>query len=91
METRQTWTVDSIEEGVAAVDAGGSMVRLPLWLLPEGVREGDVLSVVRETAQGRVTLGVRSDPGATAAALRRSAWQIGSKAPQRDPGGDIAL
>lgn len=38
--------VDRIEEGRAALEVDGrELVNLPLWMLPPGVREGDVLRV----------------------------------------------
>jgi hypothetical protein len=90
------WIVDSIEEDVAAIEAeGGRTLRVPLSLLPEGVREGDVLSVERtETRAGRVTLCIDVDPRATDDAYRKSERQVRRKPGKRaarDPGGDIEL
>jgi hypothetical protein len=91
--TRRTWTVDSIEEGMAALEEeGGRVLRLPLWLLPEGVREGEVLTVSRvEDGRGGVVLTVRVDREATERALRRSREQLERTPPGNDPGGDIVL
>lgn len=91
-ETSRTWTVDSIEEGIAAVQAdGGRMIRLPLWLLPGAVREGDVLSVQREERDGTAALTVRVDREATERALARSRAQVEGTPPQNDPGGNVVL
>jgi len=91
-ETSRTWTVDSIEEGIAAVqEDGGRMVRLPLWLLPDGVREGDVLSVARREEDGAAVLTVRVDHDATERALERSREQVEKAPPGNDPGGHIVL
>jgi hypothetical protein len=50
------WVIDRIEGEWAVVDRpDGTSFDLPLWMLPEGSREGDVL---------RVTVG-RDDPAAT--------------------------
>jgi hypothetical protein len=88
----RTWVVDSIEEGVAALEEDGArLVRLPAWLLPDGAREGDVLAVSRTArGDGDVTLRLTIDRAATEAALRRSREQLGGVA-GRDPGGDIVL
>jgi DUF3006 family protein len=88
----RTWVVDSIEEGIAALEEDGAwLVRLPAWLLPDGAREGDVLAVSRTAeSDGAATLRVTIDRAATEAALRRSREQLG-RAAGRDPGGDIVL
>ena len=90
------WTIDSIEDDIAAIEEeGGRMLHLPLSLLPRGVREGDVLVVERDRARtGGVTLRITPDPAATDAAYRASARQLrrkpGARA-ARDPGGDVQL
>jgi cation transport regulator ChaC len=89
---RRTWTVDSIEEGIAAVaDEDGRMLRLPLWLLPDTVREGDVVAVAREEGADGVVLRVAVDRDATERALRRSREQVESAPPGPHPTGDIVL
>ncbi|HEX2095481.1 MAG TPA: DUF3006 domain-containing protein [Longimicrobiaceae bacterium] len=90
---RRSWMVDSVEEGIAAVEEdGGRILRLPLWLLPEGVREGEILAVLREgdTNRGSVLI-VRVDREATERALRRSRVRMGQAPPGNDPGGPIVL
>lgn len=91
-EAQRTWTVDSIEEGIAAVEEdGGRILHLPDWLLPDGVKEGDVLTATREeSGDGRLVLTVRIDREATERALRRSREQL-ERLRGRDPGGDIVL
>ncbi|HEV2146307.1 MAG TPA: DUF3006 domain-containing protein [Longimicrobiaceae bacterium] len=89
---RRTWTVDSIEEGVAAVaEEGGRVLHLPLWLLPDGVREGDVVAVAREEGPDRVVLHLAVDRDATERALRRSREQVEGAPPGPHPTGDIVL
>lgn len=88
---RTTWTVDAIEEGIAALEAEGKLLHLPLELLPAGVREGDVLAVDREEQVDASTLRIRIDRAATEAALQRSREQLRSIRPANDPGGDIVL
>lgn len=92
-ETERTWTIDSIEEGIAAVEeSGGRMVRVPAWLLPADAREGDVVSVTREERDGAAVLTLRLDRPATEQALRRSREQVEGTPPQpHDPGGPIVL
>lgn len=90
-QTQRTWTVDSIEEGIAAVEEqGGRMIRVPAWLLPDGVREGDVVAVTREGGDGAAVLTFRVDREATERALARSREQV-ERLRSRDPGGDIVL
>ncbi len=85
-----TWTVDAVEEGIAAIEADGKLLHLPLALLPAGVREGDVLAVDREEQADAATLHIRIDRAATEAALQRSRDKLRSVRPG-DPGGDIVL
>jgi hypothetical protein len=84
--------VDSIEEGVASVEEDAArLVHVPLWLLPEGVRESDVLSVRREAdGDGGVRLRIEVDRAATDGALERSREQL-DRMGGGDPGGDIRL
>jgi hypothetical protein len=86
-----TWTVDAIEEGIAALEAEGKLLHLPLALLPTGVREGDVLAVERTSDADGCVLHIRPDPAATEAALLRSRDQLRAMRPTNDPGGDIVL
>lgn len=87
----RTWTVDSIEEGIAAVhDESGALLHLPAWLLPDGVREGDVVAVERGTHGPSATLRLSIDRPATDAALRASRAQL-ARLKRDDPGGDIQL
>lgn len=89
---KRTWTIDSIEEGIAAVLEGdGAPLHLPASLLPEGTREGDVLAVERTVARnGAVTLRLRIDREAGAAALEASRAQV-ARMKSRDTGGDVQL
>lgn len=85
------WAIDQLEEGTAAVEQDGDhMFEIPRWLLPPAAREGDVLAAELATsADGAVTVTVRVDPTATAAAKTPKR----AKPPRspKDPGGDIAL
>ncbi|HEX8359550.1 MAG TPA: DUF3006 domain-containing protein [Longimicrobium sp.] len=86
-----TWTVDSIEEGIAAVlDESGELLHLPAWLLPDEVREGDIVAVERKARGRSATLRLTIDRAATDAALRASRDQL-ARLKQDDPGGDIQL
>jgi hypothetical protein len=91
---RHTWTIDVIEEGAAAVEVDGRQVTpLPRWLLPEGAKEGDVLTVHHERSRERSTLTIEIDREEGKKALRRSKEQRarGSKMASNDPGGDVVL
>ena len=84
--------VDRIEGDLAVVETGeGQMLDLPEWLLPAGVREGDVVVVQSSMAEdGARRLELRVDRDATAAA-RSEAVRMLERLRSRDPGGDIEL
>jgi len=89
--SRHTWIVDVIEDGSASIEVDGRTVTpIPQWLLPEGVREGDVLSVTHDRQEGKSTLLIETDPEAKRKALDRSEKQVTRK-PKNDPGGDVSL
>jgi DUF3006 family protein len=87
---RRRWVVDSIEEGIAALEEDGDrLVHVPAWLLPGGAKEGIILSLERERT-GRDTSVVRItiDDDAT-----RDARRIAKERRRTggDSRGDIAL
>jgi DUF3006 family protein len=89
--SKHTWIVDVIEDGSASIEVDGRTVTpIPQWLLPEGVREGDVLSVTHDRGEGKSALIIETDPEAKRKALDRSASQVARK-PNNDRGGDISL
>lgn len=89
--SRHTWIVDVIEDGSASIEVDGRTVTpVPEWLLPEGVREGDVLSVTHDRQEGKSALIIETDPEAKARALNRSKKQVSRKS-ANDRGGDISL
>jgi hypothetical protein len=89
--SRHTWIVDVIEDGSASIEVDGRTVTpIPQWLLPEGVREGDVLSVTHDRGEGKSALLIETDPEAKKKALDRSAQQVGRKS-KNDRSGDISL
>jgi hypothetical protein len=89
------WVVDSIEEFVASIEVdGGKMIQLPQWVLPDGARDGHVLSVCHDRPTGgtRSVLTIEIDEKGTKDALDASAAQVAKHRKQpNDPGGDIAL
>lgn len=88
------WTVDSIEEGIVAVlPEEGELFHLPVALLPDAVREGDVLMVRTREGEAGATRELRIEVNreATDEALRRSREQLDRHRAQNDPGGDIVL
>jgi hypothetical protein len=90
-QSKHTWIVDVIEDGSASIEVDGrSVTPIPQWILPEGVREGDVLSVTHDRKEGRSALLIETDPDAKRKALDRSAKQVTRKS-TNDVGGDITL
>lgn len=89
------WVIDSIAEGVAAIEVDdGQVVRLPQGLLPPGAAEGQVLSVRQELdiPGKRSTVTIEIDAAATAAAIAASRAQVaGIKSVSKDRGGNIKL
>lgn len=85
------WVIDSLEEGIAAVEEDGArMLHVPAWLLPASAREGDVLCVERRDEGAAVSFRIEVDPAATQAALERSREEV-SRLSGSDPGGEIVL
>ena len=65
-ESTSIWVIDQIENRTVAVEIdGGVVITLPLHVLPDGVREGDVLKVT-----------IVPDPAEQARRLARSAAQV---------------
>jgi hypothetical protein len=89
--SKHTWIVDVIEDGSASIEVDGRTVTpIPQWMLPEGVREGDVLSVTHDRREGKSALLIETDPEAKKKALDRSAKQVSRKS-TNDRGGDVSL
>ena len=90
-QSKHTWIVDVIEDGSASIEVDGRTVTpVPQWMLPEGVREGDVLSVTHDRREGKSELLIETDPDARKKLLDRSAKQVARKS-KNDRGGDISL
>jgi hypothetical protein len=86
-----TWVVDVIEDGAASIEVDGRTVTpIPQWMLPEGAKEGDVLSVTHERKEGKSVLIIETDPEAKKKMLDRSEKQVSRKS-KNDRGGDIQL
>lgn len=94
-DTEHRWAVDGIEEGVARIEEDGErMITLPLWLLPSGVREGQLLIVTRTGGADSSIVTIRLDDTGTATALTKSGAQvekIAKASKKRDGGGNVAL
>jgi DUF3006 family protein len=89
--SRHTWVVDVIEDGSASIEVDGRAVTpIPQWMLPEGAKEGDVLSVTHDRSEGNSTLVIESDPAARKRMLDKSVKQVSRKS-KNDRGGDIQL
>jgi hypothetical protein len=71
--SKHVWVVEVIEDGSASIEVDGRTVTpIPQWMLPEGVREGDVLSVKHDRREGKSELLIETDPDAKKKALDRS-------------------
>src|SRR3954452_6849765 len=80
-----TWIVDVIEDGSASIEVDGrSVTPIPEWLLPQGVKEGDVLSVSHDRGEGKSTLVIENDPEARKKALDKSVKQVSRKPRRKD-------
>ena len=89
--SRHTWVIDVIEDGAASIEVDGRIVTpIPVWMLPEGSKEGDVLSVTHDKQHGKSALLIETDPAAKKKALAKSAKQVARKS-RNDRGGDIQL
>lgn len=89
--SKHTWVVDVIEDGSASIEVDGRTITpIPQWMLPEGVKEGDVLAVTHDRREGKSTLLIETDPEAKKKALDRSEKQVSRKS-KNDRGGDIQL
>ena len=89
--SKHSWIVDVIEDGSTSIEVDGRTVTpIPQRLLPEGVREGDVLSVTHDRREGKSALLIETDPEAKKKALDKSAKQVARKS-KNDRGGDIRL
>ena len=89
--SKHIWVVDIIEDGSASIEVDGRTVTpIPEWMLPEGVKEGDVLSVTHDRREGKSELVIETDPEAKRKALDQSERQVSRKS-KNDRGGDIQL
>ena len=89
--SKHTWIVDVIEDGSASIEVDGRTVTpVPEWMLPEGVKEGDVLSVTHDRKLGKSELVIETDPEAKRRGLDRSERQVSRKS-KNDRGGDVQL
>jgi hypothetical protein len=87
--SKHTWVVDVVEDGSASIEVDGRTVTpIPAWILPEGVREGDMLSVTHDKREGKSALLIETDPDVKRKALDGSAKQVSRKA-KNDNAGDI--
>lgn len=91
------WALDSIEEGMARLEEDGErMITIPLYLLPPGVAEGQLLRVTRTPDPDRksVVITIAIDDAGTAKAFRKSVEttaQAMAESKKHDRGGDVSL
>lgn len=83
--------VDRIEGDFAVVElTGGPTLDLPLWMLPDGVREGDVIRTRLADLAGVRRIDLEIDRAETDRRRALAAESL-SRLQSRDPGGDIVL
>jgi hypothetical protein len=64
-KSKHVWIISVIEDGSASIEVDGkSVTPIPAWMLPEGAREGDVLSVTHDRREGKSALTIQADPEA---------------------------
>ena len=86
------WTVDAIDDDVARLESeDGAPLVLPRRLLPEQLREGDVLRVELARGAQHATVELVLDEGEMQARLERSAEQLAEADELTQGKGDIAL
>jgi hypothetical protein len=87
----EVYVVDALESReLASLESdGGVRVVVPRAWLPVGAREGHVLTVERSEGNGRTTLLVEVDEGATEA--RRAAMRERREGIPKGPAGDLDL
>lgn len=83
--------VDRVEGDhvVVEMESAGTL-DLPRWMLPDELREGDVLVARAATADGERRVVFSVDPAATEARREEAAERV-HRLRSRDPGGDITL
>ena len=85
--SRHSWIVNVLDEDSAALEIDGRAVTpLPRWMLPAGVREGDVLTVLHERKRRGSRLTIVIDRARTAVAYQQSE----EDAAERGKGGTTA-
>lgn len=95
--TSHRWVVDGIEEGMARIEEDGErMITVPVYLLPAGVREGQVLELTSAPGdrKGALIITVAVDEAAATQSLAKSKATMAramAKSRKRDAGGDVAL
>ena len=74
--SRHSWIVSVLDEDSAALEIDGRAVTpLPRWMLPAGVKEGDVLTVLHERKRRGSRLTIVIDRERTAVAYRQTEEQ----------------
>jgi hypothetical protein len=71
--SRHSWIVTVLDEDSAALEIDGrALTPLPRWMLPAGVKEGDVLTVLHERKRRGSRLTIVIDRARTAVAYQQS-------------------
>ena len=71
--SRHSWIVTLLDDDSAALEIDGrALTPLPRWMLPAGVREGDVLTVLHERKRRGSRLTIVIDRERTAVAYQQT-------------------
>lgn len=90
--TSHIWVVDQIDDAWVSVEVDGEdFQRVPLWMFPRSIHEGDVFRIHREVDTDRVHVEVTVDAEERTRRLEASKEQIAKALNPNDPGGDIML
>ena len=82
-----TWVIDNITEQSVSVEVdGASLMTVPLWLLPKGVQEGDVLRITREQRNDRSLITIVKDDEERRRRLAHSQGQVAITSKNDRPG-----
>jgi hypothetical protein len=84
--SRHSWIVTLLDDDSAALEIDGRAVTpLPRWMLPAGVREGDVLTVLHERKRRGSRLTIVIDRARTAVSHHQTeaqAAEVGKGGPE---------
>lgn len=91
-EQAYVWVIDQLGEDVVTVEVDGAGTKtVPRWVLPQDVKEGDVLQVRHDHREDRSVLMIVQDHDERLRRLTQSRAQVTSAKGAAGPSGDIVL